>query len=114
MKAAREAIAAGADVNALDTRRSRNGRRPLNWAAYYDHAEIIELLLENGANINGTNITGFTPIHHAAENNSKRSASVLLEAGADADAPNRRGKTPLDTARGKGYEDIVRLLENAR
>ena len=86
----------------------------MNWAAYYDHVEVIELLVGNGADINGTNLTGFTPIHHAAENNSKRSALVLLEAGADADAPNRRGKTPLDTAKEKSYEEIVRLLENVR
>jgi len=110
--AARKAITAGADVNALDTRRSRNGRRPLNWAAFYDHVEVIELLVEYGADINGTNLTGFTPIHHAAENNSKRSVSILLEAGADADVANRRGRTPLDTAREKSHEDIVRLLEN--
>jgi hypothetical protein len=98
--------------NALDTRRSRNGRRPLNWAAFYNHVEVIEVLLEYGADINGTNLTGFTPVHHAAENNSSRSASILVEAGADADIPNRRGKKPLDTAREKGHEELVRLLEN--
>ena len=110
--AVRQAITAGADVNALDTRRSRNGRRPLNWAAFYNHVEVIEVLLEYGADINATNLTGFTPVHHAAENNSSRSASILVEAGADADIPNRRGKKPLDTAREKGHEELVRLLEN--
>lgn len=110
--AVRKAITAGADVNALDTRRSRSGRRPLNWAAFYDHVEVIEALLANGADINGTNLTGFTPLHHAAENNSDNSASVLLEAGADAEIPNRRGQKPLDTARAKGHEDLVRLLQN--
>ncbi|HLA62932.1 MAG TPA: hypothetical protein VK610_00775, partial [Rhodothermales bacterium] len=30
------ALHAGADVNALDTRRSQNGRRALNWAAIHN------------------------------------------------------------------------------
>ena len=114
VEAARKAIAAGAHVNALDTRRSKNGRRPLNWAAYYDHVEVIELLLANGADINATNITGFTPIHHAAENDKEKSVIVLINAGADVGIANRRGKTPMDTAKEKGHKNIVKLLEKAR
>jgi pimeloyl-ACP methyl ester carboxylesterase len=114
VEATRKAIAAGTDVNALDTRRSKNGRRPLNWAAYYNHVEVIELLLANGADINATNITGFTPIHHAAENDKEKSVIVLINAGADPSIANRRGKTPMATAKEKGHKDIVRLLEKAR
>ena len=33
------ALADGAKLDALDTRRSRNGRYPLNYAAWFDHPE---------------------------------------------------------------------------
>src|SRR5262249_31224408 len=60
-------IRAGADVNGLDTRANFNGRRPLNWAAIRNDTAMIAALLDAGANINSANLTGFTPLHHAAE-----------------------------------------------
>src|SRR5690242_17876574 len=44
--AVQEAIDAGADVNAQDNQ----GWTPLNWAAGSGHLELVELLLERGAN----------------------------------------------------------------
>ncbi len=72
--ALKKAIDEGADVNAIDARTNPNGRRALNWAAWYNHAEAIEELLKVGAEINGVNLTGFTPIHHAAEAGSPEAA----------------------------------------
>ncbi len=39
------ALADGAKLDALDTRRSRNGRYPLNYAAWFDHPAAIGFLL---------------------------------------------------------------------
>ena len=109
--ALRKAIAEGADVNALDTRKSRNGRRALNLAALSNQVVAIEILLQSGAKINATNRTGFTPIHHAAEKGAAEAARVLLKAGADASIANNRGKTPLDTAKRLGHTNVVALLQ---
>lgn len=111
LEALEQAINDGGDVNALDVRRSRNGRRPLNWAAWYNHAEAITLLLDSGAEIDGMNITGFTPIHHAAEAGSPEAARVLIEAGADVNLPSYAGQTPLQRARFGGHKEVVDLLE---
>ncbi|TDI72321.1 MAG: ankyrin repeat domain-containing protein [Bacteroidetes bacterium] len=111
LEALEQAINDGADVNALDIRRSRNGRRPLNWAAWYNHSEAITLLLDSGAEIDGMNITGFTPIHHAAEAGSPEAARVLIEAGADVNLPSYAGQTPLQRARIAGHKEVVDLLE---
>ena len=110
-RALRRAIADGADVNKLDTRRSRSGRRPLNWAALSGHVEAIEILLDSGARINATNTTGFTPIHHAAESGSTDAAQALLRAGADASIANRRGQTPVETAIRLGHDGVAELIE---
>jgi len=58
-------------------------------------------------------ITGFTPIHHAAEAGSPEAARVLIEAGADVNVPSNAGETPLQRARRGGHQEVVRLLEAA-
>ncbi|NNF57369.1 MAG: hypothetical protein HKN04_03935 [Rhodothermaceae bacterium] len=103
----------GADINALDTRRSRNGRRALNWAAWHNRVEVIAVLIEHDADLEARNLTGFTPLHHAAENGSVEALAALLEAGADPSAANHVGRRPIDTARLRGHRHIVELLEAA-
>jgi CubicO group peptidase (beta-lactamase class C family) len=107
------ALQAGADVGALDTRSSRNGRRALNWAAINDHPDTIRLLLKHGAAIDASNLTGFTALHHAAESGSDDAARALLTAGANPALRNTAGETAADIARRKGHDDIARLVEAA-
>jgi hypothetical protein len=107
------AAAAGADVNALDTRRSRNGRRALNWAALGDRVPALRLLLELGADLEGENLTGFTALHHAAESGSVAAARFLLSVGADPKHANATGRLPRETAAELGFPAIVTLLEAA-
>ena len=104
------ALADGAALDALDTRRSRNGRFALNYAAWFNHPAAIGWLLRTGAALEAENITGFTALHHAAENGSLEAAQRLLEAGADPQHPNKRGWLPADTATERGYPDIAALL----
>lgn len=108
---AKESIIKGADVNALDTRKSKSGRRPLNWASFYGHSEIVKLLIDNGTNINAQNNSGFTAIHHAVENNQKDIVIQLIKAKADISIANKNGKKPKDTALMKKYNTILSLLK---
>lgn len=108
---AEKAIMKGANVNALDTRKSKSGRRPLNWVSFYGHPKIVKLLLAHGADINAQNKTGFTPIHHAAENNQKEVVLLLKREGADVSIPNKRGIKPMETALMKRNNAIAELLK---
>jgi ankyrin repeat protein len=108
-----KALDAGARVDSLDTRRSMNGRRPLNWAAYYNHAAAVRILLDRGAPIEATNLTGFTALHHAAEAGSLEAAEVLIARGANLGTTNRQGMTPIETAREQGHPTLVAALEKA-
>ena len=112
LEGVKEALVAGADINALDTRRSKTGRRAMNWAAYQNRTAILGFLIEQGAELNLTNRSGFTPLHHAVENSAMEAVKVLLEAGADRMIGNKRGVLPIDTARRLGHKDIIYLLEN--
>ena len=107
------ALLGGARVDSLDTRRSENGRRALNYAALNNRANAIRFLLARGASIEATNLTGFTALHHAAEAGSLEAARVLLAAGADPKHGNNEGQTPAERARAEGHTEIAELIEAA-
>jgi CubicO group peptidase (beta-lactamase class C family) len=112
-KAIEESLAAGADIEALDTRRSSNGRRALNWAASGDHADAVRRLLQRGAAIDAANKSAFTALHHAAESGSAAAAEALLTAGANPALRNASGELPADVARRKGHAALAKRLETA-
>ncbi len=108
-----KALDEGAKIDSLDTRRNQNGRRPLNWAAFNNHAAAVRILLDRGAPIDAINLTGFTPLHHAAEAGSVQAAEVLIARGANLNTTNRNGYTPIETAREQGNSLTVTVLEKA-
>jgi hypothetical protein len=108
------ALAAGAAIDSLDTRQNPNGRRALNWAAWYDHAPAVRFLLAHGAQVNLGNRTGYTPLHHAAENGAVGAARVLLEFGADRAAVNGEGETPAEVGARRGQLEVVSLLRGSQ
>jgi ankyrin repeat protein len=108
-----KALADGARIDSLDVRRSRNGRRALNWAALNNHVPAIQLLLTRGAGIQLPNLTGFTPLHHAAEVGASDAAMALLAAGADPTWPNDAGRTPAEVAAANGHGELADALSAA-
>ena len=105
------ALRQGAVIDSLDTRRNPNGRRALNWAAWYDRAPAIQFLIAHGAPLETRNHTGFTALHHAAEAGSLEALQALIRAGADPQAANAAGLLPIETARERGHLDAVMALE---
>jgi ankyrin repeat protein len=84
----------GALLNARD----KDGSTPLHCAAWKGHYEIVELLLEAGADVcaqNGNEHWGTTPLHAAAHANQAKIAELLIEHGADLNAQDLSGKTPM-------------------
>lgn len=107
------ALADGARIDSLDLRRSPNGRLALNWAAINNRVSAIQFLLAHGAAIEGTNFTGFTALHHAAEYGSLEAARALLAAGADPAHRNNAGLKPAETARAEGHIEVALLIAAA-
>jgi ankyrin repeat protein len=107
-EAARALIAAGADVSA----RSNNSFwvLPLHSAASGGHAEIVELLLEAGAEPDPRQRHGWTPLQAAAQNGNARSLEALLAAGADPELRNDDGQSAADLARAAGYDELAARL----
>ena len=112
----RTLIEGGADIHALDTRpgiAGGNGRRPLNFAALENDVEMINILLELGADINKPNLSGFTPLHHAVEAQSEEAIALLVRKGADTTIKNGRGLTPEEFAAASGRSKAQAALTKA-
>jgi ankyrin repeat protein len=73
IKAVKQHIAAGTDVNA----KNECGWTPLHYA---ETKEIAELLIAKGADVNVKDKRGFTPLHNA---DNKEIAELLIANGAD-------------------------------
>ncbi|KAF7625823.1 NACHT and ankyrin domain protein [Aspergillus flavus] len=109
---AQRTIEKGADVNAQE---NCMGITPLHCAAHRGHEEMVELLLDNKANINATCRDGSTAIHLAAEQGQRRIMRLLLMRRANSRTANRQGLTALQMAVGTAYdESTVPLLIKSR
>lgn len=77
------------------------GRLLLHYAAQFGLTDIIEILLEKGADVNATTDDGMTPLHYLAKSDDLNyaAASLLLENGADAHIVNGEGKTAEQLAK---------------
>ncbi|KAL6066503.1 Telomerase protein component 1 [Balamuthia mandrillaris] len=88
------------------------GWRPLHVAAWRGRCEIIQALLDAGAEVNCRNDAQQTALHIAALRGHVDAARLLLCHGALVDAPNPRrfNQTPLQIASLKGHARVIELL----
>ncbi len=92
---------------------SGDGATPLGLAAFFGHKDVVELLLDRGAQINTlakNPAFPFTPLHSAMSAGHKDIVTLLLERGADVNVREGGGMTILHEAAGLGNADYVRLL----
>jgi ankyrin repeat protein len=86
------------------------GGTPAIYCCYKGHSEILQFLLEQGANAELADIKGSTPLIYAARYNKYECAAVLVRHGVVLDAINTYGCTALYYASRGGYLSIVQLL----
>lgn len=102
----------GANVNKAETLYDRTA---LHGASWYNNAEIVEILLENGAdpNVHSTWGSGETPLHFAVRNGSVEAAQVLIANGAEVDIQTDLNISAMMAAirdEARGLPEIVALL----
>jgi cytochrome c2 len=98
----------GADVN------EPNIMPPLQIAAFNGHVEVLELLIERGADLDATSTMFGTALHAAAKRGYAEAIEVMIKAGAD---PNSRSKdqfTPLMETSVHGHARAASALIEGR
>jgi|GEM_PF-6703201 len=108
------------DVNVAGAANSEDPYGPeccttaLMQASIYRHKDIVNLLLNKGANPNfNGGSAGMTPLMAAANKGHEDIVKLLLDNGADRNMRNVWHSTALDLAKKNGYKAIVALIEAA-
>jgi ankyrin repeat protein len=87
-------------------------------AAHLGHDEVVKVLIAAGAPLDHVNNLRWTAVIEAIVlgDGGKRHVETLralIAAGANPDLADGRGTTPLALARGRGYGEMVKILEQA-
>src|SRR6218665_3377717 len=76
--------------------------------------DIVEVLLDAGANSNVFDQNGNTPLHIAVNQGSTSMVQLLLSCGADPKLTDRRGNAAIHIATSQGHLNLVRTLVEFR
>ncbi|MCF6776219.1 ankyrin repeat domain-containing protein [Thiotrichales bacterium 19X7-9] len=87
-----------------------NGQTPLHLAAMFNQLEIINYLLDHGADINARDRYGNTALFYAVLNGHLSIVEQLLWRGAEANTINQDGDTPLHEASEESEYIIIEAL----
>ena len=98
----------GGDPNA----RGNHCSTPLHSAAWGRHPQVVELLLEDGAEVDALTDEKETPLMTATLRGQTEIAETLLALSADPHAVDAYGSNLMDLAAASGNKEMARLYEN--
>jgi len=112
---AKRLLMLGANVNATD---HPEGKSPLmvveSCTTGPGRAELVELLIANGAAVNDQSGDGSTALMYAAKNGDTQAVKALLKGGASVNTADNEGQTALmEAVRFSCDEDTIRALVDA-
>ncbi|XP_063789752.1 protein TANC1 isoform X2 [Pseudophryne corroboree] len=108
VKVSRLLILAGANVN---YRTEVLNNAPIQCVqAHLGHEEMVSLLLEFGACVDGASESGMTPLCYAAASGHLNIVSLLCKKGAKVDHIDKKGQSALVHSALRGHTDILKYL----
>ncbi|GLD97358.1 hypothetical protein PINS_up006042 [Pythium insidiosum] len=99
------------DVNARDP--LMNGWTALHRAISRGHSDVVQLLIDEGADLNARDDMGETPLHQALTKGYVDIVLALIRAGVNVKDSSKWGWIPLHTAALKGHVSVVSALIDA-
>jgi ankyrin repeat protein len=83
---------------------------PLRWAAENGYAEMVELLLSEGADVTVADKDGWTPLIAASSKGHLDVVRLFLDNGAEVNLKDKTARAAISYAAGGGHRTIVQLL----
>jgi len=88
-------------------------------AAHLGHDEVVRTLIAAGAPLDHVNNLHWTALIESivlGNGGPRHTATLkaLVDAGASTKLADRQGRTPLELARGRGYKEMIAILEQAK
>ena len=100
-------FAQGTDVNQAD----QYSQTPLLLAIQNGRRDVVAVLLDHGAKINGRDAVGNTPLHQATGQGQRATTPRCSSSrGADVNATNKGGVMPFHIAVAFGFKDLVTAM----
>jgi ankyrin repeat protein len=104
----KKSISKGTNVNGQNL---LTGITPISMAALNGKTEVIEFLLNKGADVNARSRDGGTALHGAAFLGHIETVNLLLNKGANPNVRNKKGETPLDSSSGEWNDGLRGVIE---
>ena len=105
----------GSNADEID-KEDVEGRTALSWAAEADRADVVNVLLEYGAELDRIDYSGRSPLSWAAASGALDVVDLLIGRGANVNLRDTNGVAPLGWAywagRGDKVDDVKKLLRN--
>ena len=89
-----------------------HGASLLSYACSQEMTEIVELLINAGADVNHKSDSGDTTLHLLCKYNRLESAKILLQHGADLSVKGSYGQTPYEIAQKMGHHEMVNMIDH--
>uniref|UniRef100_A0A1I8IXX6 VPS9 domain-containing protein n=1 Tax=Macrostomum lignano TaxID=282301 RepID=A0A1I8IXX6_9PLAT len=110
LAAARLARLGDAETAASVEQRNERNWTPLHCAAFYGHLEVVQLLLDSGADPCALDFSGATGLHLAAMNGHHEVCLLLLHSGCDLSLLDCEGMAPLHYGADRGSLEVAQAL----
>ncbi|KAJ5366656.1 hypothetical protein N7541_000597 [Penicillium brevicompactum] len=100
-------------MHGADPNFSFGSNRVLHIACHQGHEEIVQMLLDFGADVNAKDRNSNSALATACRLGSKNVVQILLDSGSDVNAKDKNGSSVLHEACIAGSETIVQMLLNS-
>ena len=91
---------------------NENGITPLQYACIKKHKNVVDLLIDLGADINAVDSENKSVLFYAAVGGNIRIIKKLLIHGADKTIKDHENKTPYDIAKERKHHEMCKLLQS--
>ena len=94
----------------VDVNQAGDDWTALHWAGQEDFPDVVEVLIDAGADVEANDENGRSPLLLASKDGSLDTVRMLVKTGADASATDNKGATCLSLAAYFGHTETVRYL----